>query len=308
MISKKPILVTGSHRSGTTWVGRVIDKSPSVGYIHEPLNLNNHPGICGAKFDYWFPYISKKNESTFYEHIKKTINFKYNLIGEITSIMRPLDLVQLAKDFSSFFLYRFSNIRPLIKDPIAVFSAEWLASKFDMDVVILIRHPAAFASSLKRLNWTHPFSHFLKQPLLMEDHLYPFESEIREYAEKEHDIIDQAILLWKIIHHMIIKYKKKHKDWIFIRHEELSRAPLQGFRYIFKKLNVEFSRDIREFIKEYSFSKNPSEAPTKRTDFIKLNSRLNIWNWKRRLKKSEIEYIRTHVEDFSRVFYSDEDW
>ena len=52
MTNKKPLLLTGSHRSGSTWVGIIMAASPSVGYIHEPLNLNHHPGICGAEFEY----------------------------------------------------------------------------------------------------------------------------------------------------------------------------------------------------------------------------------------------------------------
>jgi hypothetical protein len=35
---RHPILVTGTPRSGTTWVGKIIATSPSVGYIKEPFN------------------------------------------------------------------------------------------------------------------------------------------------------------------------------------------------------------------------------------------------------------------------------
>jgi hypothetical protein len=74
---------------------------------------------------------------------------------------------------------------PLIKDPIALFAAEWLADVFGVRVVVLIRHPAAFAASLKRLNWTHPFGDFLAQPLFMRDLLAPFEEDIRRFAAAE---------------------------------------------------------------------------------------------------------------------------
>ncbi|MCF8233846.1 MAG: hypothetical protein K9G67_15655 [Bacteroidales bacterium] len=36
---KKEILVTGAHRSGTTWVGHVMREAPEVHYIHEPFNV-----------------------------------------------------------------------------------------------------------------------------------------------------------------------------------------------------------------------------------------------------------------------------
>lgn len=59
--NKKPILVTGSHRSGSTWVGRMLALSPSVGYIHEPFNIRHRHGICKAHFEYWFQYICDEN-------------------------------------------------------------------------------------------------------------------------------------------------------------------------------------------------------------------------------------------------------
>ena len=34
----QPVLISGSHRSGTTWVGMILDKAPGTFYIHEPFN------------------------------------------------------------------------------------------------------------------------------------------------------------------------------------------------------------------------------------------------------------------------------
>ncbi len=175
-----------------------------------------------------------------------------------------------------------------------------------MDVVVLIRHPAAFASSLKNLNWTHPFSHFLEQSLLMKDHLYPFEKEIREYAKRKHDIIDQATLLWRLMYHIVLKYKRSHKDWIFVRHEDLSTDPLSGFRNIFERLSLEFSEPVKDIIKKHSNSANPADPSDQAS--IRRNSKLNIYNWKNRLTRSEIKRIRDNVRDISDFFYSDEDW
>ncbi len=305
--SKRPILVTGSHRSGTTWVGKMISASPEIGYIREPFNIEHNPGICGTKFVYWFTYITDDNGGIFYENLKKTLEFKYSFIRGFKRNSSIKNLKSTLKEYITFLMYRSRGVRPLIKDPIAIFSADWFAKVFDMDVVVLIRHPAAFAYSLKRMNWTHPFSNFLEQPLLIRDHLFSFEAEIRECASNKYDIIDQAILLWRLIHHMIIKYKKNHYDWIFIRHEDLSRDPLGGFQSLFKKLNIEFSEHIREVIEEYSNPENPSEPP-KGGQSLKRDSRSNIWNWKKRLTTLEINRIRTRVEDISKDFYSDEDW
>lgn len=307
MDSMKPILVTGSHCSGTTWVGRMIAASPSVVYIDEPFNIKHDVGICGAQFDYWFTYVSDQNEQDYYEHIKKTITFRYNLAGKIKTSKHPGTIVGALRDYLRFVKYHSSGVRPLLKDPIAVFSAEWLASRFDMEFVVLIRHPAAFAGSLKVKNWTHPFSHFLEQRLLMNDHLSQFEAEIKRFAEEPHDIVDQAALLWTLIHHMIKKYQKNHPDWIFVRHEDLSRDPLHGFQTLFSMLGLGFSHHLANVIKAHSSPSN-SGYISRRTISLQRDSLANIWNWKTRLTKAEIERIKAQVGDTAKEFYSDADW
>ena len=57
-------------------------------------------------------------------------------------------------------------------------------------------------------------------------------------------------MLWKLIHAMIIKYQNKHKDWIFIRHEDISRDPLHHFKNIFDRTGLEFSKDIQKEIRK----------------------------------------------------------
>lgn len=123
---RKAILITGSHRSGSTWVGRMIAQSPNIAYIHEPFNVSRPPGIgiCAVNFEYWFTYICTENEVPFYQPIKNTINFSYNLIGAIKQVHSRSELVKIWNQYKQFIRYRLSSVRPLIKDPIALFSAE----------------------------------------------------------------------------------------------------------------------------------------------------------------------------------------
>jgi hypothetical protein len=305
--SKKPILITGSHRSGSTWVGKILATSPSVRYIPEPFNINHPRCRCGCKFNVWYQYISQDNEAIFYDHLKHTLGLYYNFWVDIKIENTPhFTLNRLIKS-SKLLLRNILGIRPIVKDPIAFFSAEWLAKKFNMDVVVLIRHPAAFASSLKRLNWKFPFSHFLEQPLLMKDYLQPFEDEIKKHAAQEHDIIEQASLLWKIIHYWIGEHQKHHSDWIFIRHEDISRDPLGIFNKLFMQLNLNYTEKSEKFIKEYCCNFQATNK-NKYVDEIKRDSQSNIWAWKNRLNFSEIEQIKNQVECISSKFYSDEDW
>lgn len=305
--SRRPILITGTHRSGSTWVGQMIAQAPRIAYIHEPFHIQHMPGICGAEFKHWFYYITKENEVFFLDSFKKTLCLKYNVRAEWRAGNIPAHWRRILRDFIKYRIWRLLSYRPLIKDPIAVFSAEWLASRFDMDVVVLIRHPAAFVGSLKRMGWTHPFSDFLAQPLLMRDHLHNFETELVEYAEQEHDIIDQGAMLWKIIHYVIKKYRDSHPNWLFIRHEDISMDPLKGFQHIFRRLAISMPGYVKSTIVDYSKPENP-KAPSGAEEFMKRDSHENIHSWKRRLTAKEIQRIHQKTMDIANQFYREHEW
>ena len=311
--SSRPILVTGAHRSGSTWIGRMLALSSEVGYIQEPFNLHHRPGICSAEFNYWFPYISQKNGEEYYSSLKDTIEFKYKVGREIQAVTSFRDFGRMLRDCRNFNKYRMLRLRPLLKDPIAIFSAEWLASSFDMDVVVIIRHPAAFVASIKAKNWTFPFQDLLKQSLLMEECLYPFASEISHYATSEKDIIDQACLLWNIIYFRVSEYQKRNPTWIFQSHEDISVDPVSAFQEMYQRLGLDFSDDVKTTIEEYSNPQNPLDA--KKNDpflflrrHLKRDSKSNIFNWKKRLDSREILRIKEKTGGLASVFYDDSCW
>jgi hypothetical protein len=308
MPDARPILVTGSHRSGTGWVGQVIGASPSpkVAYLWEPFSLLHRPGICDAVFPYWFPYIRNENASKVQGSIADMLAFRYKTGAELREVRTPKDVARLLRDRRGFAHYRRENARPLLKDPVAVFSAEWLCDTFPMDVIVLIRHPAAFSYSIKRYDWTHPFDHFVQQPLLMRDLLAPFDGAIRTAAVSPPPVLDQAILLWNVIHHAIRQFQDRRPDWLFLRLEDIARDPIGGFRKIYERLGLTFDQGVVARIEETSGASNREEA-TSRSD-VRRNSQASVIAWKRCLSSQEIATIRTGVEPLAGEFYSDADW
>lgn len=283
----------------------------SVGYIWEPLNYRwgaRNPGVCNAPVRHWYPYISAENESMFQEGIKKTLEFRYDFREGLKGIHSRHDLRRFLYEYPAFLSNRIRRARSLIKDPFALFSAEWLAEKFAMDVVIVIRHPAAVACSLQRLNWAVPFEHFLDQPLLIRDHLCPFEAEIREHAETKRDVMEQAILLWRLVYSVVAKYRRQHRDWYFVRHEDISRDPIAHFGGLFESLQLEFTPNAASVIWEHSNTEHPSDVAVQEAFSLKRDSRAATSSWKHQLGKAVIERIRAGTSDVAGEFYSEEDW
>jgi len=284
----------------------MLSASRGIGYLHEPFHVGHRLGVCGARFDQWFTYITKENEGRYLEPIRRTLEFRYDASAELATLRSLKDVARMARDWSRFARLRWRGARPLMKDPIALFSAEWLAEKFDMDVVVLIRHPAAFVSSLKNLGWGQPFADFAAQPELMRDLLAPFRGEIEQALAGAGDSIDRSAMLWKIIHHVILQYRERHAGWLLRRHEDLSRKPLAEFEVLYSTLGLRFDDRVRRVIVKYSGDQNPRDPSDARS--MKRDSTGNTQNWAYRLTSEEIDRIRTRVEDVSSRFYSDDDW
>jgi hypothetical protein len=275
-----------------------------VKYYSEPFNPEN-PG-CPA--GHYFHYMTRADEPRFIAYLKPLLQLDSGVPGNNSAGHQYLRFLEKAGKSAWHLLGRCLGVRPLLKDPMALFSAEWLERRFQTSTIVLIRHPAAFASSLKRLNWHFPFGDFLDQPRLMDDFLEPFRSTIEEFAKKPPDIVAQSILLWRILHARILRYRLKHPEWTFARHEDLSTSPHEEFSKLFRTLGLNDSAGVHQTIAEYSAPENPVEADDGAVHQLKRNSLGNIWNWTQRLSRDEILRVREGTEDIAHHFYSAADW
>jgi hypothetical protein len=214
----------------------------------------------------------------------------------------------MAVEYPLSLFYRLRRMRPLLKDPIALMSAEWLAERFGVQPVVLIRHPAAFAGSLKRLEWRFDFENWRDQPLLVRNLIGPYEEQIRSFAERERDIIDQSILMWNVIHHVIRTYRERHPDWVFLRHEDLSEDPLKGFRDLFDRLELTWDHVVEDAVIRYSTDATRGEVPTYLHRTVRRDSKAARWTWLSRLTEDERQRIREGTAGVAGAFYGAEDW
>lgn len=304
-MNDQPILVTGAHRSGTTWVGKML-AAAGTAYISEPLNVLHRRGVFRAPVKHWYTYINNENESEYLPAFHELLNFQYHTLLEIRSIRSSRDFLRMGRDFHTFFIGNMQGQRALLKDPFAVFSAPWFAQKLNCQVVITVRHPAAFASSLRRLNWSFDFHDLLEQPALMQDHLEADRAEMESI--KPDDIIGQSALLWRMIYRFVHSTRSLFPDFKIVRHKDLSLDPVAGYKSLYESLGLTFTEKVHSVILNASSSENPNELSTKKVHSVKLDSRANVNNWKKHLSDEEITRIRKMTEGVSQLFYSDEEW
>jgi Sulfotransferase family len=306
-VALKPILVTGSHRSGTTWAGRVLAFSPTpLGYIWEPFNPRHRPGTFPVRFPRYFEYLCAENGAAYVGPMAETLAFRYRPGAELRSLRSPKDATRMARDWGRFARSRRARATALVKDPIALFSSEWLADTFDMRVVVMIRHPASFATSVRRRSWRHRFTDFLDQPLLMRDFLEPHEGEIRAASERRPDLLDEAILLWNVLYGSVARIQERRPDWIYVRQEDMARDPVGRFREVYSGLGLEWSEGAERRVLDTSGASNP--ADTDRIDSIRRNSAAHVTAWKAHITPAEIDRVRRGTEPLASRWYGEDEW
>lgn len=305
--SRSPILVTGAHRSATRWVSEAIARSPDgIAWIWEPFNPGRRPGTFAYPIRHAYWSVQPREEEAFRRALGDTLAFRYNVAAEVAAIRRPKDAARLVRDWSRFRQHRRSGCIPLLKDPIALMSTEWIERTFDARVAINVRHPAAFCASLVHRGWRFDFRDLLVQPELLAGPLQRWASEIARHAERPQPALDEAILLWNILYGRVGELQDSHPDYVVVRQEDLSRDPLPTFRRLLDGLGVTWSAAVEQFVLESSGASNP--ALDDNPSSVHRNSAVHMWNWSRQLDAAQVEQVREQTAEVSGRFYSDVDW
>lgn len=290
----------------------MLASGPGTGYIHELFTpFTGAQGFFRKPFENWFLYITDDNADRYYDYFESMLGFKY----PTHKIFQGADSLRLAlratRDQAIFIGHRLRRDIPILKDAAAFFSAPWLSNAFGMRVLITIRHPAAFYSSLKAKNWNFDFRVFADQPALMADRLSSFEDPIQDRIKSEPDLLSEAILVWNCIYSVTAAYQREHPEWQFVRHEDLSADPQREFSSLFDLYGLPFTPEVQAEIHKTSSAKNPTIPQNWRetsTLDVRRNSAGNVATWKQRLAPEEIQRIREGTAEVASSFYSDSDW
>ncbi|MCS4155849.1 hypothetical protein GGQ03_003154 [Salinibacter ruber] len=316
MAEGRPILITGAHRSGTTWCGRVLASQPDVFYVDEPFHLNHPPGIFPVRVGRWFEHVPKNYMGRYEEAMQQTVHLKFALLSQLRAALRGerqkakngwRGAIEAFQEWGRWTRARWQEKRPLLKDPIALFSAEWIAERFDAQVIVMVRHPAGFVHSLRRAGWTHDFSSFTEQPALLEGVLAPFAEEIRRAESDPGDIVEQAILLWKIMYHVVDRYRERHPDWTFVRNEDLGAHPMKHYRMLCQHLNLSFDSRMKQTVHEFTGAEDQDTDETP-LHAVRRDSEAEVWKWKNELNYETIHRVKKGTSPVWENFYTNKEW
>jgi hypothetical protein len=276
-------------------------------YVHEPFNPNMRPSWLATQVPAWYYHVPLRATSDpLIGSVDRTVALRYPMRQMF--VPSPKRAALAAREGLAAQVARRHDRRAVVKDPLMLLSAEWFADRYQAPVVVTIRHPAAFASSVLRLGWTFDLSNWLRQPSLVEGLLAPFAEDLSARVSDGSDILGDAVLVWRVLHGVIAGYRERHPDWCFVRNEDLSDSPTAHFRDLYDRLGLTWTSEVATGVARHTETDNHTELPLADFRRVDRNSRAAARTWQRRLTSDQVARIRDESEPQSSLFYGPIDW
>jgi len=266
----KALVITSSPRSGSTWLGNLIEKGlPGTIPLFEPLHLREVPEAQAAGFD-WHTYRRPADPWPKGYHFLKRV-FEGQIINSWTGRDIRLRRMLTAKQV----LVKFVRLNRLLP---------WLTNNFDLlPPVLLVRHPCAVVASMLNTDWG----------VYSKPQIPPFLDEMPELRQCITNLTlnEEFIAAYWALDLMPALWHPKPWQWVLITYEELVTHPESTLDKIACRWNKSFDMNaLKETIAI------PSQVVSK-------NGVQGVEGWKRQLDGDQISAILRVTQQFGFDFY-----
>ena len=225
--------ISGMHRSGTTWVGQVVQHALPQSVIHEPFNADI--GLSDVTRWYYGPADA--------EHVTQLVRglrdgkLGYRRRRRTDGILKGAvrQIVGSAYDRDLRLAHRGNNFAIVLKDPFLLRVGATLAKTFEAKGVILVRHPAALVHSLRGMNWPIP----------------NFDGQMPLHHSNDPEVQFAFALGWfwaKLYRDALDSIAAHPKHLLLIKHEDLCVRPLETGERVLKHMDILSNAAARDFL------------------------------------------------------------
>jgi hypothetical protein len=262
------ILVAGTARSGTTWIGSTIAAATRAREIFEPFNSRRVPE---ARPFGEFPY-RRADESD------------EALVRFCTSLLTG----RIRGPWVDRYVDRLRPRRRVIKAVRANQLLGWLHRTFpELPIILVIRHPCAVVLSRAEADWSpdEDIAALLSQPHLVEDHL----GDVLDLIRSARSETAKRAVIW-CAHYRIPIRQLRAGDVVEAWYEHLCREPETELRRALDRLGVGWTSGILRRAAQPSSKSLPSSAVVTGDDKVE--------RWRRIMSPHEIDEVLTVVRGF----------
>lgn len=299
MTDQHPIIVVGSPRSGTTWVGDVLSADPDIHQNYEPFNRVSEQPLGGHRWPFQtaiVPYASATEPAPNYlAATSRLINqripasyFGRPLAGTLLSGHRSIG--EWAAPVGEAVSHHLHRQRLLIKDPLATLMLPWLVANFNMRAIYIYRHPGGVVAGVKRMGWGFLTGALLANDQMMADLLEPVRPELEIAASHPDDVIEGGIARWIAFTWPIIRFAESIDGLIPLSYEATAHSPVEQFSSVADQLGLRHVDRVQARASETS--SGPTFDPTSdKQHVLKRDSSRSVSAWRNRLTPGEIDHV-----------------
>lgn len=271
------IVMTGSPRSGTTWLSEILHTIPRSCILHEPIAPNVVPGVNALGFG-WRPYVAPEVDWPEAEEFMRRV-----LTGQVLyrHTTRRASLVEILRN--EYWIVKFVRANRLLR---------WMTEKFPIRTpILLIRHPCAVvASQMRHPSWSPNTSPVADSRFLA---AYPWGSDVLTGIKTWEEALAAT---WCMDYLAPLSTPKPH-PWILVTYEKLVRHGEEEIQRIFNALDLEIPKSAVRGLR------TPSKSV--REDSSILIGEDPLADWTKCLSKEQVKCILHLVSAFGLDFYGE---
>ena len=307
----RPVLIVGVPRSGSTWVQRLLGKTPQARAVYEPDNESVHPAARVAKRSLSrFPVLGAGADAPrAYERIwaraMAGVRETDDVVGRLAEAMyedapqRQLQLVdppglRVRAATALTRLPRIArsspDVRPLVKTVHAAFAVDWIVDRWDPQVVVLLRDPLNVLASMLELDMADRDRRLDDDPLVWSRILEPL--GVRPPSGRATPLARAAWQLG-VLGTWLAARAARHPSWVVVRHEDLCAAPVDRFRGLVAAAGLTWTPACERYLAR---SNGPGEGYELRRVAAEQPDR-----WRSRLGPEQIREARAVLDGFPPV-------
>lgn len=290
------VILAGSGRSGTSWLGAILNSYEKAEYFYEITNYSEldfgQPGLIAVKYPLTGGWRSRPHWVERAERQLLGLRSKWgpNKAGAQRSLRVFADHI-FEKADPDIFLYKIVTLYGFAQ------RREELARRFHnrLKVVHLIRNPFAQIASELRIDARNPEgskTHFKQrvEQVLEDSALCSYHAMAREAMER--GWVSQMALVWRISNEVMLR--DQYLDKKLVVYEQLCREPLAVATEIFDYLGWRMGDQTVQYIRKTS-EVTPAEAEYGNFS-LRKNADESVNRWRSELHERDYAQAREAIE------------
>ena len=288
--SGRPIFVTGNGRSGTSWIGQGLGRAENLLYYREPCHPKRNGLPSGPSNEVWCRYLHPGERDSFFEYTLGAAFRGHFWRGSGHSYSAYRDRIG-------------HQPQVLVKEVASFLSLEWVVARWQPQVLVILRHPGAYAASVRALNQDPEevtrLRLLCRAPALREDHL----GSLLPSLERIDTPLAAAVASWGIRTRVALRALERHPDWGVVHYEDVARDPETVFRALYARFGLPWTAEIADWIRAKASSESKGLFSTSRVSQTRIDA------WRGQLTRAEAMNVRQVLEPFELPLYGAEaDW